>query len=58
MRVICVDNKNYPLSLELNKEYEVLEKGDFFILIDKNLEDCEYPKKLFEIKKNTDRIKV
>lgn len=56
MRVICIDNKNYPLSLEINKEYEVLEKNDNFIIVDENLEDCEYPKSMFEIKKNTDTM--
>jgi hypothetical protein len=47
MKVICINNINYPLSLEINKEYEVIEKNNYFIVVDSNLEDCEYPKELF-----------
>lgn len=56
MRVICINNKHYPLSLEINKEYEVIEKNNHYLIVDHNLEDCEYPKDIFEIKKNTDII--
>lgn len=49
MKVICINNNYYPLSLELNKEYEVVENGDYFIITDDNLEDCEYPKELFRL---------
>ena len=47
MKVICINNNDYPLSLELNKEYEVLEKDNLYVLLDHNLEDCEYTKELF-----------
>lgn len=47
MKVVCINNDNYPLSLELRKEYEVLETNNFYIIIDKNLEDCKYPKNCF-----------
>jgi len=57
MRVKCINNKNYPLALEIDKEYEVVEKDNyFFIIVDENLEECEYPKSIFEIKKNIDTI--
>lgn len=56
MRVICIDNKDYPLSLNINKEYEVLEDGNYYLIVDDNSEDWKYPKYLFEIKKNTDTI--
>lgn len=56
MRVICINNIDYPLSLEVNKEYDVLEEGNYYYIVDDNLEDWKYPKYLFEIKKNDDTI--
>jgi hypothetical protein len=46
--VICIDNKNYPISLELNKEYQAKESENFYIIIDSNLEDNYFPKNIFE----------
>lgn len=47
MKIICIDNRQYPLSLELNKEYEARETEDSYVIVDENSEDCEYPKKIF-----------
>jgi len=46
--VICIDNKNYPTSLELNKEYQAKESENFYIITDSNLEDNHFPKNIFE----------
>ena len=52
MKIICINNDNYPLSLELNKEYEAKEIGNFYVLIDCNLENCYYPKEIFKLNNN------
>jgi hypothetical protein len=53
MRVICINNKNYPLSLYLNKEYEVVRVEEFFyVILDETLEEYLYPIELFEISKD------
>lgn len=49
MKVICINNDYYPLSLEIDKEYDAIEKGNRFIITDDNLEDCEYPRELFRL---------
>jgi hypothetical protein len=53
MRVICINNKNYPISLSLNKEYEVVRTEEFFyVILDETLEEYLYPIELFEISKD------
>lgn len=47
INVICIDNTNYPLSLIINKKYEVFERKNNYVIIDENLEQNEYPKFLF-----------
>jgi hypothetical protein len=48
MIIICINNFGYPLSLELNKQYYfVSEKENHYIILDENLEECEFPKDLF-----------
>lgn len=49
MLVICINNEYYPLSLELNKEYSVRETEKSYIIVDGNLEECEYPKEIFRV---------
>jgi hypothetical protein len=51
--VICIDNKDYPASLELCKVYRTLkneapERTDFIRVIDESGEDYYYPRKFFE----------
>ncbi len=50
--VICIDNKDYPASLEIRKVYQVVE--DFYAIqhqmirvIDESGEDYLYPKNYF-----------
>jgi hypothetical protein len=51
MKVICIDNRYYPLSLEIGKEYKVIkEENEFYFIEDFNGEEYFYPKNLFEIK--------
>lgn len=51
MIVKCINNDNYPLSLEKNKDYKVTSEDRYFYTIqDENLEDCKYPKEIFIIK--------
>lgn len=50
MRVVCIDNSYYPLSLSLNKEYNVIkDKDGFFSIIDNSLEEYFFPKNLFKV---------
>lgn len=49
IKVICINNDLYPLSLELNKEYDVKDMGDHYIIVDNNHEDCNFPKEIFKI---------
>jgi hypothetical protein len=46
--IICINNDQYPLSLELNKEYYANETKNSYIIIDENYEDVEYPKEIFK----------
>lgn len=51
MIVICKDNNYYPVSLEINKEYEVIrEENECYVIIDSNEEEYYYPKSIFDIK--------
>lgn len=50
LKVICIDNKYYPASLILGKEYEAEEKDGFYSIEDEEYEDYLYPKELFKIK--------
>lgn len=51
MNVICIDNKYYPLSLEIGKEYKVIkEENELYLIEDFSGEEYFYPKILFEIK--------
>jgi hypothetical protein len=50
IKIICVNNDFYPLSLHLNKEYEAKEEGFFYIILDETLEEYYYPKELFKLK--------
>jgi hypothetical protein len=45
--IICIDNSNYPISLEINKTYEALESDFFYIIIDENYDHYEFPKEIF-----------
>lgn len=49
VKVICINNDYYPLSLLLNKEYEAKEEDFFYIIIDENLEEYYYPKEIFKV---------
>jgi len=51
--VICIDNKEYPASLELCKVYRILESESpdnvkMIRVIDESGEDYYYPQSLFE----------
>jgi hypothetical protein len=51
MKVICINNSYYPVSLSLNKIYNVERETKVgYIIIDENHESWEYPKEIFEIK--------
>lgn len=50
MIVICVNNSSYPVSLEVNKEYEAKEIDGFYQILDETLEEYLYPKEFFKIK--------
>lgn len=53
MRVICINNDYYPLSLTLNKEYFVIrEKDDFYSIMNDNFEEYFFYKNLFKILEN------
>jgi hypothetical protein len=53
MRVICINNSYYPLSLTLNKEYQVVrEKECFYSIMDDNLEEYFFYKDLFKVIEN------
>ena len=53
MRVICIKNKDYPISLILNKEYTVTRtEGFFYIILDASLEECLYPADFFKASKD------
>ncbi len=50
--VVCVDNAEYPVSLEVRKIYEVLaqetpEGEEFLRIVDESGEDYLYPRELF-----------
>ena len=50
--VVCIENKNYPASLEFGKIYRVLEdekaaKHKMLRVIDESGEDYLYPEKFF-----------
>ena len=50
--VICVDNSNYPVSLERRKIYEVMpdadaEKTEYIRVVDESGEDYLYPASCF-----------
>jgi hypothetical protein len=47
--IICVDNTNYPVSLELNKKYEATQNGNYYCIIDENFEDYKYPIEIFKV---------
>lgn len=47
IKVICIDNANYPISLEVNKEYEGVDCGIYYMITDENHDSYEYPKELF-----------
>ena len=50
MRVICINNEGYPLSLKLRAEYTVhIVEENFYVIVDEYLEDQRYPLHLFEI---------
>lgn len=49
VRVICINNDHYPVSLQLNKEYEAKEYDNFYIIIADNLEPEKFSKDLFKI---------
>lgn len=50
MIAICISNKHYPVSLEVNKEYKVIkEENDLYLIEDETLEEYFYPKELFKI---------
>ena len=52
MKVICTDNLYYPLSLVVGNIYFVVkETKEFYIILDKNQEEYNYPKQIFEISK-------
>jgi len=49
--VIYKDNRYYPVSLEINKEFEsIREENEFYVIIDSNKEEYYYPKSIFDIK--------
>jgi hypothetical protein len=50
INVICINNEHYPVSLELNKEYEAKEQGDFYLIMNNDLEYEKFLKILFKIK--------
>jgi|694.fasta_scaffold45954_3 hypothetical protein len=53
MKVICISNLYYPLSLSLNKEYQVFREKEFFYsILDDNLEEYFFPKNLFKVIEN------
>ena len=52
--VLCIDNAEYPASLEIRKIYEMLPSEkvrdlDMIRVVDESGEDYLYPKKLFAI---------
>jgi hypothetical protein len=47
IKVICINNEYYPLSLQLNKEYEAKEEDNCYIILDETLEEYYYPKEIF-----------
>jgi hypothetical protein len=48
-KIICINNDSYPLSLVVNKEYEFIkENEEYFTIVDENLEEHKYEKKLFK----------
>lgn len=49
LKIKCISNLNYPLSLKLHEIYEAIEIKDFYLILDENLEYCEFPKELFEL---------
>lgn len=49
VNIICINNFDYPISLEINKKYEALDIGFFYLIVDENYEDNEYPKDIFVI---------
>ncbi len=51
--VICINNEEYPASLEMRKIYEIVtdveaEKKGFLRVIDESEEDYLYPRNVFE----------
>jgi len=64
--VICIDNAEYPASLERRKLYEVLPDADAeslgqFRIKDESGEDYLYPKELFipvELSSNTEKAVI
>lgn len=54
MKVTCISNKYYPLSLSLNKVYDVKKETNVgYAIVDENYEEWEYPKEMFEIKNDS-----
>lgn len=51
IKIICINNDYYPLSLKLNKEYEAKEHEFYYIILDETLEEYYYPKEIFNVVK-------
>lgn len=49
IKITCINNKNYPVSLEMNKQYEAIDNGFFYVIVDDNFDEYEYPKEIFVI---------
>lgn len=53
MKVICINNTYYPVSLKVGKIYNIERENEVsYIIVDENQEEVSYPKKLFEVQKN------
>jgi len=48
VKIICINNDYYPVSLQLNKEYEAKEDYFYYIILDESLEEYYYPKEIFK----------
>lgn len=51
IKIICINNDYYPVSLKLNKEYEAKEHELYYIILDETLEEYYYPKEIFKVVK-------
>jgi hypothetical protein len=59
MKVLCKDNFGYPLSLKIGYVYEICDENEkFFFILDENYEDQYYPKDLFDLLEDFDKIKT